>query len=273
MIPFIRKYPWLTILVLLAVTQLSWLWMAPEDFKATWSKNSLVANIIKEHNSIQEKSKLLTLSYYATSFSYFANIINGTQEPDKDQMGGAIYTYYQMANQLLPDIDSAHYLLGYCEYYRGNLDEALAQYKRSIDLDPYFFWSYYNLGVIYFRQGDFLNSAEVLSRAFSLKNEITLGVLHQNPFYQQIWRYIDDPGPILESNLSEGQKDAALLLADCLVRAGAGPQALQIIQHVGQSGPWHQELWKRLNKKVLSRSSALDDLDRLIQEQIPVRLF
>lgn len=273
MIPFFKKYPWLTVFVLLAITQLGWLWIAPENFKMTWSRNPLVAHIIKEHNSIEEKSKFLTLSYYATSLSYFADIITGSEEPDKDRTGGAIYAYYQMAENLLPNIDSVHYLLGYCEYYRGDIDEARTQYERSIDLDPYFFWSYYNLGVIYFRQGDFLKSAEVLNKAFSLKNEISLGVLHQNPFYQQIWRYIDNPGQILESNLSEGQKDAALLLADCLVRAGARPQALQIIQGVGQSGPWHQELWKLLNKKVLSGRSAADDIDRSIQDQIPVRLF
>jgi tetratricopeptide (TPR) repeat protein len=135
MIPFFKKYPWLTVFVLLAITQLGWLWIAPENFKMTWSRNPLVAHIIKEHNSIEEKSKFLTLSYYATSLSYFADIITGSEEPDKDRTGGAIYAYYQMAENLLPNIDSVHYLLGYCEYYRGDIDEARTQYERSIDLD------------------------------------------------------------------------------------------------------------------------------------------
>ena len=257
----------------LAMTQLGWLWLAPGSFKSVWSKNPLVVHIIREHHSVEKKAKLLTISYYYPDLSYFARIAIGPEQPNKGKLGGSVHDYYQIAADLLPDVDSAHFLLGFCEYYMGNSDEAIAQYEKSAGLDPYFFWSYYNLWVIYFKKGDFLKSTFVLNKALSLKSEITLGILHQNPFYQQIWRYIDDPAPILESNLSECQKDAALLLADCFVKAGWGPQALQIINSVEPGNSWHQGLWEYLHKKANKRQAITDDLDRLIQEQISVRLF
>jgi len=273
MIPVYKKYSLLALFFFLGVTQLIWFWMAPENFKSVWKNNLLVAHIIKQHNLIEEKSKILTISYYYPGLSYFAHFIIGDERPDKGRIGGSFHTYYQMAVDLMPNIDAAHFLLGFCEYYMGNPDEARLQFEKSVDLNPYYFWSYYNLGVIYFKQGDFLQSAVILNKTFTLKNEITLGILHQDPFYQQIWHYLDDPGQILESDLSEGKNDAALLLADCFVKAGARPQALQIIQHVGQGSIRHKEIWDRLKKIAVSRQSITDDIDRLIQEQIPVRLF
>jgi hypothetical protein len=77
----------------------------------------------------------------------------------------------------------------------------------------------------------------------------------------------------LGNNLSEGQEDAALILAACFVKAAGYDQALQIIQSVGQGSSWHQEMWTLLHQAVVSRQSKIDDIDRLIQKQIPVRLF
>jgi hypothetical protein len=112
----------------------------------------------------------------------------------------------------------------------------------------------------------------ILNKALSIRKEYTLEILHQSAFYMQIWRYLADPRQVLANDLGQGQNDAMLLLAACFVRAAGYDQALQIIQSAGGS-PWHQGLWALLHKIALSRQRPMDDMDRLIQEQIPVRLF
>jgi hypothetical protein len=62
-------------------------------------------------------------------------------------------------------------------------------------------------------------------------------------------------------------------LAAYLVKAGRFEQALQIIQPIGQGTSWHQEIWGELYEKAVNKQSATNEIDRLIKEQIPVRLF
>ncbi len=265
---WLKKDPWLAGLVVLAVGC------------ALWRHNPLVTEIIKEHDLVEQKSKLVTISYYYPAFGYFADIVSGAQPPKKEWMQGyyfgkpyIFHQYYQKAAQLLPDSDAAHFLLGFCEYYLGSPDLARTQYEASVAVNPYFFWSYYNLGVIYFQQGDFLKSAMVLTQALALK-KVALTILFQNPFYRQIWRNLANPPQVLEGNLNQGVQDAALMLAACYLKAGAYGQVLQIVQSVASGGhPWHQDLWEELRKQALQKQSQDDKLYLLLQERIPVRLF
>jgi tetratricopeptide (TPR) repeat protein len=276
----LKKDPVLTISGLLAVIFVLWFSLVPQEFKTFWSKNPLVMEIIKEHYQVEQKSKLASISAYYPFFPYFAGIVVGIEQPRKEWMYayylGRPYTfslYYGKVAEMFPDNDAGHYLSGYCEYYSGKLDPARAQFEEAIRLNPYFFWSYYNLGVIYFQQGDFLKSADILSRTFTFKKEITLDILRQGAFYGQIWQNIANPPQILEKNLDEGQEDGALLLAAYLVKAGRFDQALQIIRPIAQGTSWHQELWGDLYEKAVNKQSVTNDIDRLIKEQIPVRLF
>jgi tetratricopeptide (TPR) repeat protein len=277
--PFIKKDPLTAALILLAVLCVLWFWLAPGNFKAVWSKNPVVVDMVKEHDLAEQKSKIMAISYYYPYFPYYAGIVAGREQPKKEWMEGyylgrpyIFQDYYRMASDLFPEIDAPHFLLGYCDYYMGDLDTARAQFEKTVDLNPYFFWSYYDLGVIYFQQRDYYKSAVILNKALSLRKEYTLEILHQSAFYMQIWRYLSDPKQALANNLGEGQNDGMLLLAACFVKAAGYDQALQIIQSAG-SNPWHQQLWALLRKAAVSRQKTTDDFDRLIQEQIPVRLF
>jgi len=247
---------------------------------ALWRNNPLVTEIIHEHDLIEQKSKLVAISYYYPYFPYFADIVSGVQPPKKEWMQGYYFgkpyifaQYYQKASELLADNDAAHYLFGYCEYYLGSTDEATTQLELAAQLNPHFFWAYYNLGVIYFKQGDFLKSAMMLVQGLPLK-KTTLGLLSKRPFYWQIWRNIKNPPQVLIRNLDQGEQDAALLLAACYLKAGGYAQVLTICQSIISSGAvWHKDLWQELYQKALNKQSQADKFYILLQERIPVRLF
>jgi tetratricopeptide (TPR) repeat protein len=275
-----KKDPLLTILGLLAVILVGWVSLAPAGFKAFWGKNPLVVEMIKEHQQAEQKSKFASVSIYYPYLPYFAGIVAGVEKPRKEWMDtyylGRPYIfslYYGKAVEMFPENDAGHYLLGYCAYYSGDQNSARRQFEESMKINPYFFWSYYNLGVIYFQQGDFLKSAEVLNKGLSIKKEFTLEILRQGAFYGQIWQYLANPPQISGRNLDEGQEDAAFLLAVYLIKAGRADQALGIIQSIGLKTAWHQELWGDLYKKAARKQRATEDIDPLIKEQIPVRMF
>ena len=277
---FFKKDPLLAGIGLAAIVLAGWFSLTPAGFTAFWKKNPLVVEMIKEHVQSEQKSKFASVGVYYPYLPYFAGIVAGTEKPRKEWMNtyyaGQPYIfglYYGKIAEMFPDNDAGHFLLGYCDYYSGDIDSAREQFERSVKINPYFFWSYYDLGVIYFQQGDILKSAEILSKAFTIKKEYTLEILRQGAFYGQIWQYIADPPQILGRNLDEGQEDAALLLAVYLVKAGRDEEAIQMIRSIGTGTSWHRGLWETLFKKAVSKLRATDDIDSLIKERVPVRLF
>ncbi len=275
-----KKDPLLAGIGLAAIVLTGWFCLAPGCFTAFWKKNPLVVEMIKENEQARQKGKFASVGIYYPYLPYFAGIVAGTEKPRKEWMNtyyaGQPYIfglYYAKIVEMFPDNDAGHFLLGYCDYYSGDINSAREQFERSVKINPYFFWSYYDLGVIYFQQGDISKSAEILNKAFTVKKEFTLEILHQGAFYGQIWQYIANPPQIAARNLDEGQEDAALLLAVYLVRAGRDEQAIEMIRSIGQGTSWHRELWADLFKKATSKVSATEDIDSLIKEQIPVRLF
>jgi tetratricopeptide (TPR) repeat protein len=75
--------------------------------------------------------------------------------------------YFAMVVKLYPTRADAHGLLGYTEFHGGDLDSAQQSYERSVYLQPGFFWTNFNLGVVYFQQGDFVRSSQLLVRALA----------------------------------------------------------------------------------------------------------
>ena len=265
---------------LLAVIGSLWFWASPRGFDGFWNRNPLVAGIMKEHDLVEQKAKFVSIATYYPYFRYFAGIVAGIEQPRKEWMNNyylgrpyIFYLYYLKVVEMFPGNDAGHFLLGYSEYYAGDVDLAREQFERSVELDPYLYWSYFDLAVICFRQGDYAKSAETLSHAFSFRKEFSLQILRQNFFYGQIWDNLADPPRVLGNNLNEGQEEGAILLTVYFVKIGKYDQALKLVHYIGQGSYRHQEIWRELYQKAVNKQSETGDIDRLIKEQVPVRLF
>ncbi len=244
-----------------------------------WFWKPLAAYVGREHAHCEQKAKLITLNLYYPHFEYFAAIVEGKQLPKAEWMEGyyfgqpyIFHSYYQKAADLFPDVDAAHYLLAYCNYYMGDKAAARAEFEKSLGLDPYFFWSSYNLGAIYFSQGDYDKSAVILMRALALKPGATFDILHHD-LYMQIWRYIPDTGVVVTNNMNEARRDAALLLADYFIKVKKYPEALQVLNFFKPADLKHQDLWQALYEAAANKHILGHEFDVLLQGQVPVRLF
>ncbi len=241
---------------------------------------SLKGYIVREQERVDDKSKIMAMGYYRPNFAYFAGIVAGTERPSAELMRGYHFgkpyifdDYYGMVTENFPNQDAGHALAAFTAYYKGELAKARLHYERAIEINPHFFWPYYNLGVIYYEQKEYAKAANVLTKSLVLNQGMSLGILHEDPFYRQILKSVPDPQRVVEEDLSQGMVDAALLLAVCYLKAGAREQARTIVASFDQPGVWHRELWDQLKKVMLGQNTFTEGLDRMVHEQVPVRLF
>jgi len=73
--------------------------------------------------------------------------------------------YYRELLKRMPKVALAHSALGFCYYYLGQPEAAIAHYKKALELDPFWYSYDWDLGVIYFRLGDYTASRKHLRQA------------------------------------------------------------------------------------------------------------
>jgi tetratricopeptide (TPR) repeat protein len=83
-------------------------------------------------------------------------------------------TYYDAAAEFLPEDFAGHYLQGLCRLSKGQWEKAETSFRHAIEKNPYFFWAYYNLGVIYLRTGHPSQAMEIVRMAERLPPQLTL---------------------------------------------------------------------------------------------------
>jgi len=122
--------------------------------------------------------------------------------------------YFQLVVDTFPGQSDSYSMLGYCQYYLGHKNEAIKDYTSSCQSNPVFFGNYYNLAVIYFNKGEFLQSAKLIQQALSLPLQSTAqSLLSSNRVYILILEQL--PGQFPENiaqYLSEEKQKAMELL-------------------------------------------------------------
>ena len=63
---------------------------------------------------------------------------------------------------------NAYLNLGTAYNIVGYLDQAIAEYRKALEINPSFFPAYYNLGVVYYRKQDYLQAKKNFLQALSL---------------------------------------------------------------------------------------------------------
>lgn len=73
--------------------------------------------------------------------------------------------YINIAIQNSPEYFSS---LGLMNYQKGNFKQALTAYNKSLKLNPDFFETYYNIGCVYFKLGDKVNSKKFFMKTLQM---------------------------------------------------------------------------------------------------------
>ncbi len=175
-----------------------------------------LSNMLIDYEKIRSGIETRVIgSLSPTSFEYLAQIRQNEGPIDQKRLKEYVYFYSQMTEYFPGQADS-YQLLGFCYYYLGDQKRAVSFYKKAIGLNPNFFWSYYNLSIIYFENRRYQEAARLLEKATALSPQATLDAVRLSPIvYRMILKNISNADIILQKSLHEGYLQSKQLLGLC----------------------------------------------------------
>ena len=90
---------------------------------------------------------------------------------------GNYLKYHELAAEYLPTDFAAQYMFALCAHSRGDYAQAAAAYRRAIDINPYFFWGYYNFGILCWTTGQPETARRLWAAGTKIPPELVLKAL------------------------------------------------------------------------------------------------
>jgi len=148
----------------------------------------------------------------------FSALINFSRDPKEvNGLNWVSYKkYFELILSYIPNDLIIKHLLGYVDYYMGQEQEAIALFKSSSSMNGQgFFWSNYNLGVLYYKKGMWSQAAESLFKAVSSNTKLTVILIQDATVYKQIF---NSPAfkYSLKDELDDAQSNTYILLLSSL---------------------------------------------------------
>ncbi len=138
----------------------------------------LVIHFSVDYDKIILGLKVRTLNHLLpASFESLLEVGNSPQSVSSRNELNHYRDFFEKVVTYMPERWDAPALLAYCLYYSGDIAHSQTLYEKSIGINKNFFWSYYNLGLIYFQKGDCRKAAEALTQGLSLRVENTLSYI------------------------------------------------------------------------------------------------
>lgn len=135
------------------------------------------------YNTIQKGiAKKIWYLVDLNAFDYLVNFHEIPQKPDKRMMSSYVFFYKKMV-EYFPQEADAYILLGYCHYYLDEEATAIKMFEEAMRLEPNLFWVPYNLGIIYYYQGEYEKALEYTDKALKIRSEETVTLLLKSKIF------------------------------------------------------------------------------------------
>ena len=120
------------------------------------------------------------------SQEYLIQLSQGTHKGNAAQLK-KYKDYYLLLTRYMPHRADAYGMLGFCYYYMGKTHQAMRAYQKAIIRNDAFFWYYYNLGVMYYKNGQYVQAIEVLEKSLNVDYKETFkSIIVSKHIYQPI---------------------------------------------------------------------------------------
>lgn len=148
-----------------------------------------------------------------SSYEYLIKLSQGKASFDKNKIEKYAY-YYKKVIRYQPKMGSAYGMLGFCYFHLGKHNEAVSSYIKALEINPYFFWFHYNLGLVYFKNSQYEQAALSFEKAKKAVPEHTLKFIRASKvIYAPIVREnLEKFGKAMRGQLMNGYRDSQILL-------------------------------------------------------------
>ena len=119
--------------------------------------------------------------------------------------------YFETLTWVMPKSSQGYELLGVCYFYSGKEERALKALQKAVFLNPRFFWSHYNLGILWLKKKDYPAAARSFEAATKLPPTETLTQIFNSRIYQDVLRSGGLGPQELIKDLQTGYQQAAIL--------------------------------------------------------------
>lgn len=173
--------------------------------------NPLMRGLIVQREQVKHKAMMITINHYRPDLSQWKVFLGDHIVPDQRFLNDSVQ-YYQTISDYVPDIAETQHLLGACHYLLGYAPEALISQQKAVILEPRFFWAWYNLGLMYYQQGDFSQSARAFEYALRASPVETMRIVRSSKIFVEILRSAQAAESLMAGQLENGYRNAARLL-------------------------------------------------------------
>ncbi len=133
--------------------------------------------------------------------------------------------YYDQLISYMPSRPDALAMMAYTHYLDGNIKKAIHYYEKAREWNVGFLWFNYNLGVLYYKQGEYQKAVEFFEQAVTTDPQGNMGFIYLSREFQFIASALktDD---IIQRKLQEAYRRCYQLIVLGYYRAKNFPQLL-----------------------------------------------
>ena len=176
------------------------------------AKNFFFNKLILERQRTKTKALAMQLTFYEPSFEDLKKIITTGVWPDGTNLV-KYRDYYQKAVSWFPQISELWEVLGVLYYHMGQAQKSADCLQRAIQMQPQFFWSHYNLGVILYADKQYSLAKDEFRKALACPFDLNLRFIVNSSSYLQIfWPQQNWGGFSVKESLENGYRNAQMLL-------------------------------------------------------------
>jgi tetratricopeptide (TPR) repeat protein len=175
---------------------------------STAAYKPLKDHIVQTQQMTAWTAKSRVLGYQTPDFKQLAkNLFNDhvfkPREVNDHRAGTNYVSFYKKGVELFPELFEMYYMQGICYFWMNDLPLAEASLQQSLKLNPGFFWSYYNLGLLYLKTGQIDAAVLLFTAAKNIPPEITKKTIYDLQAFNIIWRYMSEPENYINRRLHE----------------------------------------------------------------------
>lgn len=186
--------------------------------RKAFAGHSLITGLKVEREKVRQKAMMITINHYRPDLTKWKNFIEQGATLDARFLSDSIM-YYRLISDLAPQMAETHHLLGLCYYLSNKKDEALEAQSQAVRLEPRFFWAWYNLGIMEYTHGRYLQAAEAFKRCLTIKADIAPKYVLASKVLGEIGRNVDLALVFGPERIQQDYRNAALLYNASVSRA------------------------------------------------------
>jgi tetratricopeptide (TPR) repeat protein len=155
---------------------------------------------------VEDKIKLVNINHLRPSLELWASFFKTRQRPAGRYLEENVKYYEKIAEYGMAKEDVYH-MLGLCYYFLGQEERAIVSYGKALALNPAFFWSRHNLGLILFRRAQYKAATDILKDTVTLEPRLTMQKIAGSRVYGEIIRSIGEFNYPISESLQDGYRD------------------------------------------------------------------